>query len=121
MSGELTVTFRTADPNSSPTICAIEVSRPWPISTLLVSKTADPSALRRTLADDVVGVVVLLIVTASPLPRTRLFFSGGAACSSFPFQPIASAVRRKQSVTPTETSFSPVTKISSFADQMFQA
>ena len=38
-------------------------------------RIAEPSALRRTFADEVVGVVVLLMVTASPLPRTK-FCSG---------------------------------------------
>ena len=120
VSGKLTETFSKGNPNSSPTICASEVNAPCPMSTLLVRRIAEPSALSRTLADEVVGVVVLLIVTASPLPRTRLLRGCAADCSSFPFQPMVAAACFTQSVMPTETIVSPVTKRHPL-DEVFQA
>jgi len=45
------------------------------------------------VADEVVRVVVLLVVTASPCRGPRFVRAGGADCSSLPFHPIARAVR----------------------------
>ena len=70
VSGNVTLTRSGAIPNSSATICANEVCVPCPISTLLVNKTADPSALSLTNAEEFDGVIVVLIITAKPLPRT---------------------------------------------------
>jgi hypothetical protein len=54
--------------STSPAICAIIVSAPWPMSTVLISSVAEPSWLRLSVALAMVGVSTAFMPTAIPLP-----------------------------------------------------
>jgi hypothetical protein len=118
VSGNVTLTRSGEIPSSSATICASEVCVPCPISTLLVNNTAEPSALSRTTAEEFDGVIVVLIITANPLPRT-LPLGTRFSCSAFPFHLIASAAPLRQSAIPTDTNLSPVTNTSPSCTRFF--
>ncbi len=118
VSGKVTVTRSSGRRSSSATIWARLVSVPWPISTLLVSRVAEPSAFRRTVAVEFEGVIVVLIITASPLPRTS-GPGGRGACSAAPCQSIARATSCRQSARPTDWRASPVTKVSPSPTRFF--
>ena len=56
-------------PNSVPAICASTVSEPCPISTVPLYMDRLASSFSFTTAQEIDGVIVALIMQASPLPR----------------------------------------------------
>ena len=56
-------------PRTSPAIMAMTVSEPWPMSTVFMETTVEPSALMLTIATDAVGEITAFMPMAMPRPR----------------------------------------------------
>src|ERR1051326_2231724 len=82
-------------PSFSAAITAIAVLRPWPISTELVRTFKLASSLSLTMAVDVEGVTVLLMMQLRPLARTLLPTRSGGS-SDFQSMPRAAPARRRR-------------------------
>src|SRR4029078_9021066 len=97
-------------------IWANTVSDPCPISTVPVYKDRLASSLSLTTAQEIDGVIVALIMQASPLPRRTLPIDESFLIFALPvpsdFHPIDSATRFRHSFRPTERRVSSVTNLS---------
>ena len=74
--------FASGMPSSLPAICASTVSEPCPISTVPVYMDRLASSLSFTTAQEMDGVIVALIMQASPFPLLT-----PVACDCFPVSP----------------------------------
>ena len=103
-------------PNSSATICPIVVSDPWPISTVLLSTLALPSALRMTMAPEIDGVSTAFTPAAMPLPRSLV-----PLCAARGFDhSMACAAWRIASLMPNDFTGVPVAKRSPSSNAGFK-